>query len=223
MSPRMVPVFLEPTKKRKIVVFGGGMVAYRKCKQFEGFRITVVAERTVQGMDEVCDEIISERFKPSDVPAYLEEAFMAVAATDSAELNAAIRDSAESRGILVNSAHGGGDVLLPSSVRKEGYTVAVSSEGSVPAFPPYVAKMIDGFLGREYDMMLSLLTDLRKDLKDRISLQTDRAAFLAEVLDDHAVWRKLKEGDRKGALDKARTIEGKYAQRTDSTKPRAQS
>lgn len=223
MSPRMVPVFLEPTKKRKIVVFGGGMVAYRKCKQFEGFDITVVAEKTVQNMDEVCDRIVLDRFDPSDVSEYLGGAFIAVAATNSAELNAAIRESAEARGILVNSAHGGGNVLLPSSVRKEGYTVAVSSEGSVPAFPPYVAKAIDGLLGKEYDMMLALLMELRKDLKDRIPLQTERAEFLAEVLDDSAIWRKLKEGDRRGAMEKARAIESGYAQRADSTKPRAQS
>lgn len=35
---RMVPVFLVPTG-RKVVVFGGGAVALRKCRHFEGFRI----------------------------------------------------------------------------------------------------------------------------------------------------------------------------------------
>ena len=223
MSPRMVPVFLEPTKERKVVVFGGGMVAYRKCRQFEGFRITVVADRTVPGMEDVCDELVLEHFDPSDISPFLEGAFIAVAATDSKNLNAAIRDSARSKGVLVNSAHGGGDVLLPSSVRKKHYTVAVSSEGSVPAFPPYVAKKIDGFLGEEYDMMLSLLTDLRKDLKDRIGSQPERAEFLAEVLGDEDIWHMLREGDREGAMEKALDIEEGYTQRADSTNPLAQS
>ena len=165
---RKVPVFLEPTKDRKIAVFGGGMVAYRKCRQFEGFDITVIADRTVPEMDSVCDRIVLAHFDPSDLDQYLDGVFIAVAATDSKALNAAITETAKKHGCLVNSAHGGGDVLLPSSVRKENYTVAVSSEGSVPAFPPYVAKMIDGFLGPEYDLMMDLLRTLRKDLQEKV-------------------------------------------------------
>ena len=92
MSPRMVPVFLEPTKERKVVVFGGGMVAYRKCRQFEGFRITVVADRTVPGMEDVCDEIVLEHFDPSDISPFLEGAFIAVAATDSSIASRSTRD-----------------------------------------------------------------------------------------------------------------------------------
>ena len=207
---RKVPVFLEPTKGRKIAVFGGGMVAYRKCRQFEGFDITVIADRTVPEMDSVCDRIILAHFDPSDLDQYLEGVFIAVAATDSKALNAAITETAKKHGCLVNSAHGGGDVLLPSSVRKENYTVAVSSEGSVPAFPPYVAKMIDGFLGPEYDLMMDLLRTLRKDLQEKVSQQPRRAEFLAEVLDSEEVWDALRAGDSGKAMEIARSIQAKY-------------
>ena len=193
MSPRMVPVFLEPTKERKVVVFGGGMVAYRKCRQFEGFRITVVADRTVPGMEDVCDEIVLEHFDPSDISPFLEGAFIAVAATDSKDLNAAIRDSARSKGVLVNSAHGGGDVLIPSTLHRDGWTVCVSSEGRVPAFPPYVIERIDELLDVSYDRMLALLSELRGDIRGRIETQPERAAFLAKVLADEDIWRLLEE------------------------------
>ena len=186
------------------------MVAYRKCRQFEGFDITVIADRTVPEMEGVCDRIILAHFDPSDLDQYLDGAFIAVAATDSKALNAAIAETAKKHGCLVNSAHGGGDVLLPSSVRKENYTVAVSSEGSVPAFPPYVAKKIDGFLGPEYDLMMDLLRTLRKDLQGRVSQQPKRAEFLAEVLDNQEVWDLLKSGDTEKALEISRTIEAKY-------------
>jgi siroheme synthase, N-terminal domain len=206
----MVPVFLEPTKDRRIVVFGGGAVAFRKCKQFEGFRITVVAEETVPGMEGVCDEIVRGRIDPDDVSPYLDGAFIAVAATSDQSLNSSIRDSAKAAGVLVNSAHGGGDILLPSSVRKKGYTVAVSSEGSVPAFPPYVAERIDGFLGEEYDLMLSLLSDVRKGLKDRVKTQPERAKLLAEILADEDIWHMLENGDIEGARKAAGELEKKY-------------
>ena len=207
---RKVPVFLEPTKDRKIAVFGGGMVAYRKCKQFEGFHITVIADRTVPDMENVCDDIILAHFDPSNLDKYLKGVFIAVAATDSKTLNAAITETAKKHGCLVNSAHGGGDILLPSSVRKENYTVAVSSEGSVPAFPPYVARMIDGFLGPEYDLMMELLKTLRQDLPQRVSQQPRRAEFLAEVLENKEIWDALKDGNTDKALGLSRSIEAKY-------------
>ena len=186
------------------------MVAYRKCRQFEGFDITVIADRTVPEMDSVCDRIVLAHFDPSDLDQYLEGVFIAVAATDSKALNAAITETAKKHGCLVNSAHGGGDVLLPSSVRKENYTVAVSSEGSVPAFPPYVAKMIDEFLGPEYDLMMDLLRTLRKDLQEKVSQQPRRAEFLAEVLDSEEVWDALRAGDSGKAMEIARSIQAKY-------------
>ena len=207
---RMVPVFLKPSKDRRIVVFGGGEVAYRKCRQFRGFDITVIAEDAVDGISEVADRLILAEVVPEDVAGYLDGAFAAVAATNSQELNAAIRDEALRCGVLANSAHGGGDLLLPSSVRKRNFTVAVSSEGSAPAFPPYVASKIDGFLGPEYEDMLDLLTELRKGLKERISRQPDRARFLAEVLADEAVWNLLRNGDRAGAEKEVRKILEKY-------------
>lgn len=223
MAARMVPVFLKPSKGRTVVVFGGGAVAYRKCRQFEGFRITAVAEHTIPELEEVCDEIVHAHIDPADISGFLKGAFIAVAATDSAELNSAIRDSAEKEGIPVNSAHGGGDLLLPSSVRKPHYTVAVSSEGSVPAFPPYVAEKIDGFLGEEYDLMLDLLSKVRKNLKERVKTQPERASYLAEILADEDIWHMLSEGDTEGAAAKARAMEKKYSQRTASANPAAQS
>lgn len=203
-------MFIEPSKERHIVVFGGGSVALRKCRQFEGFHITVIADNVVPEMEKACDKIILEHFEPSSIPGYIKDAFVVVAATDSKKLNLEIASIARAAGILTNSAHGGGDLLLPSSVRKETYTVAISSEGSVPAFPPFMARTIDNLLGEEYDYMLKLLTELRSDFKDRISQQPMRAKFLSEVLGSEEVWRALRDKEYASAMDLARTIEDKY-------------
>lgn len=210
---RKVPVYLEPTKDRRIVVFGGGAVALRKCRQFEGFRITVVAESTVPGTEEACDELILKRLSPSEIADYLKDAFLAVAATDDKTLNSAIVASAKGLGVPVNSAHGGGDVLLPSVVRKEHYSVAVSSEGSVPAFPPYVAKRIDEFLGPEYDLMMEVLMHIRKDLKESVSQQPKRAELLAEILSNEDIWNMLRNGGLEEAVSAAEDIESRYIDR----------
>lgn len=210
-TQRKVPVFLEPSKKRKIVVFGGGNVALRKCTQFTGFDITVIAEKTVPGIEEICDRILLEHFSPDDLDKYLSDCFIAVAATDSKQLNGAIAESARKLGVLVNSAHGGGDILLPSVIRKEHYSVAVSSEGSVPAFPPYVASFIDGILGPEFDLMLDLLIEVRKDLNSFISLQPRRAELLSRILQDRDIWNMLKNGDTENALKASLDLRASYA------------
>mgnify|MGYP002624358759 FL=1 len=38
----MSPIFLSPGKRR-VTVFGGGKVALRKCRHFDGFKIRVVS------------------------------------------------------------------------------------------------------------------------------------------------------------------------------------
>ncbi|MGN0137787.1 MAG: hypothetical protein ACI381_04175, partial [Candidatus Methanomethylophilaceae archaeon] len=112
-----------------------------------------------------------------------------------------IRDLSMSKGIMTNSAHGGGDVLIPSTLKREGYTVTVSSEGRVPAFPPYVIQRIDELLDPSYDRMLELLMMLRREIRTRIPTQPERAKFLADILADGEVWDLLRNDDIQSAFD----------------------
>ena len=124
----------------------------------------------------------------------MEGSDIVVAATSDHALNDMIRDTAMSMGVMTNSAHGGGDVLIPSTLRRDGWTVCVSSEGRVPAFPPYGIERIDEMLDPAYDRMLALLVELRGDIRDRIQTQPARAEFLAGVLADDGIWDLLREG-----------------------------
>ena len=194
----MSPISLSPGN-RLVVVFGGGRVALRKCRHFEGFRIRVVSPEVLPELESLAEEVVREAVDPETATGFMDGADIVVAATASHELNDAIRDVSMSRGIMTNSAHGGGDVLIPSTLHRDGYTVTVSSEGRVPAFPPYVIQMIDGFLDPSYDAMLALLVNLRAVIRDRIPTQPGRAEFLAGVLADEGIWALLREGDSEGA------------------------
>ncbi len=199
---RMSPLLLSPGN-RLVVVFGGGGVALRKCRHFDGFRIRVVSPELIPELEELADEVVKEAVSPETAADLMDGADIVVAATSSHELNDSIRDISMAKGIMTNSAHGGGDVLIPSTLRREGYTVTVSSEGRVPAFPPYVISKIDGFLDPSYDAMLELLIDLRAYIRDRISTQPGRAEYLAKILADDGIWKMLSEGDRDAAYEKA--------------------
>lgn len=194
----MSPILLSPGG-RLVVVFGGGRVALRKCRHFEGFRIRVVSPEVLPELEELADEVVREAVDPDTAGGFMDGADIVVAATASHGLNDSIRDVSMSRGIMTNSAHGGGDVLIPSTLHRDGYTVTVSSEGRVPAFPPYVIARIDEFLDPSYDAMLELLVRLRAVIRDRIPTQPERAAYLASILADEEVWGMLRDGDPEGA------------------------
>lgn len=198
----MSPIYLSP-RGRKIVVFGGGKVALRKCLHFKGFHRTVIAPEVLPELREVADEVIETEIGPQTAAAYMDGADMVIAATSSHDLNDSIRDISMAKGIMTNSAHGGGDVLIPSVLDRPGYSIAVSSGGRVPAFPPYVVKVLDGLLDQSYESMLELLMRIRPIVKERISSQSERAEFLAVVLDDEDVWALLREGKDEEAFGRA--------------------
>lgn len=198
----MSPILLSPGS-RLIVVFGGGPVALRKCRHFEGFRFRIVAETILPELKELAEEIYEVAVDPQTADKFMDGASMVIAATNSHELNDAIRDLSMSKGIMTNSAHGGGDVLIPSTLERNGYKITVSSEGRVPAFPPYVIKAIDEYLDPSYDLMLELLVELRKEIRELIPTQPARAKFLAEVMEDRGIWMLLKQNDLRRARNRA--------------------
>ena len=197
----MSPLYLSPGN-RKVVVFGGGKVALRKCLHFEGFHIKVVALEILPELRKVADEAIEAEVDPKTAASYMDGADIVIAATSSHELNDSIRDISLSKGIMTNSAHGGGDVLIPSVLRRPGYSVTVSSEGRVPAFPPYVVKALDDYLDSSFDAMLDLLVKVRPIVKEKIATQPMRAEFLAKILDDEDIWALLREGKEEEAFTK---------------------
>ncbi len=196
----MSPIILSPGN-RLVTVFGGGNVALRKCRHFEGFRIRVVADRILPELRDLADEVVDSAVDASTAGEYMDGSDIVVAATSDHALNDSIRDLSMSKGIMTNSAHGGGDVLIPSTLKREGYTVTVSSEGRVPAFPPYVIQRIDELLDPSYDRMLELLMMLRKEIRTRIPTQPERAKFLADILADGEVWDLLRNDDIQSAFD----------------------
>ena len=195
MTEHYAPLFIE-TSKLRIMVFGGGNVALRKCRYFEGSEITVMAKEILPELEKMVSKTIIGAI-PDDLKGLIESYDLVMAATDSMELNRRIRDQALSMGVYVNSAHGGGNVLIPSVLEREGYTVAVSSKGKVPAFPPYVVEELDPFLDERFDRMFDLMAEMRGMAMKNIPTQPARRKFLQSVINDSEI-RKAVAEDRMG-------------------------
>ena len=201
MTKHFIPIFVE-SSRLKIIVFGGGNVALRKCRYFSDGEITVITRDILPELEEIASKVVIGDI-PDDVKQLIDPFDLVIAATNDKDLDNRIRDDALFMGINVNSAHGGGNFLIPSVLKRDGYYVAVSSEGKVPAFPPYIVEELDTFLGAKYDRMLDLMVDMRKYALKNISPQHRRREFLEDVIHDKEIQRLVDQGRMKEAKEAA--------------------
>ncbi|MDR1954744.1 MAG: hypothetical protein LBP82_02180 [Candidatus Methanoplasma sp.] len=185
-----------------VLVVGGGQVALRKCMHFEGADITVVSERTVPEIDDIAGTVIKKRTTSSEIKEMMTGFDLVVAATDDMRMNSEIRDEALRLGLYVNSAHGGGNVIIPSVLKRERYTVSVSTEGKLPAFPPFVIGELETFLDDRFDIMFDVLAGSRAICAGK-GTQAERSEYLKRVAGDPEVNMFAKARDAGPAMKRA--------------------
>ncbi|MFC7133442.1 MULTISPECIES: precorrin-2 dehydrogenase/sirohydrochlorin ferrochelatase family protein [Salinibaculum] len=191
----MIPLFHDFGGETVLVV-GGGPVGARKARRFAREAEVVVVSPEFADADFGGAARVREAVDAEAVPGWLERAdpVLVVAATDDADVNAAVAAAARERGILVNraDADGGrdaGSVVVPATVRDDPVVVAVSTGGRSPALSRYlreqIADVVDGA-----GAMAEFAGDLRGELRESYGPEDRRAALRAVVRDD-AVWKGL--------------------------------
>ena len=190
----LIPLYLD-LSTRLVVIFGGGAVGVRKAELFSrygpvrvcslDFSVQLMALATSRG-----DRMETVR---CDLRAgfihLLQGAFLAVPATSDSQLNRAIEEECRSRGILVNSVEGRGEVVVPSVIRRGKVSIAISTE--IPALSRYLRLQLEEQLGSSLSEMARLLSAIRQESKETIPLQKDRATVIWRILEDREVWRLL--------------------------------
>ncbi|MFA4876275.1 MAG: bifunctional precorrin-2 dehydrogenase/sirohydrochlorin ferrochelatase [Methanoregula sp.] len=208
----MIPLFVD-CSGRRILIFGGGDVAARKCAYFSGTGDVTAVSRSFSPEMAVLPvhrrELDLRTLPDEDLSAMIDGAFLVIAAlSDPAENNRIGRICAEKK-ILFNNADGdAGDVILPSVSRGKNYTLAFSTEGSSPAVSRFLRERIE----HDYpllDAMIDLQQRLRTTLKEAEPDQEKRSKVLRAVLADPAIWEMLRT-DPAGAWNEvhARYIHG---------------
>lgn len=203
---KMIPLMISP-KGLKVLIVGGGPVALRKCMHFKGADVTVISKDTVPEIEDMDLALIKRKASASEISRIMSGFDIVIAATDNAVLNSEIRDDALRRGLYVNSAHGGGNVTMPSVLRRDRYTVSVSSGGALPAFPPFVVGELGAFLDGRFDTMFDILLDLRGMCAGK-KTQAERAEFLRKAARDPEVNMFARCGDKASALERGRELWG---------------
>jgi len=199
---RYYPVMLDLTG-RTVLVAGGGEVALRKVEGLVGAGagcIRVVAP-------EISDEIVRApgvecRRQAYDATA-LEGVALAIAATDSAEVNSRVAADCRPRGILCNvvDVPGECDFIVPSILRQGPLVVAVSTGGASPRAAARIRREIEEHFGPAYGLWLDALGRLRQTVQRQVTDGPTR----------RRVFARLSEGDvlaaaEEGAAGLARKV-----------------
>jgi precorrin-2 dehydrogenase/sirohydrochlorin ferrochelatase len=158
----LYPIFLDLDGKRCVVV-GGGEVANRKARKLLQARaeVVVISPEVKPELASIAAEVRRRPYEEGD----LEGAFLAFAATDRREVNAAVAREAVERSIPVNVADepSEGDFALPSTLRRGQLQVAVSTSGASPTLAQRIRRELEDAFSFEWAGIVEELSRARRD------------------------------------------------------------
>lgn len=159
----LYPIFLDLSGRRCVVV-GGGTVANRKARKLLQARaeVVVISPEVKPEIESMAIEVLRRPYKDGD----LEGAYLAFTATDSREVNSSVAREAHERGIFINVADepSEGSFALPSTLRRGGLQVAVSTGGASPTLARGIREELENKFGPEWS---GLVEELRRRRRDR--------------------------------------------------------
>lgn len=191
--PRL-PVFLR-FDDRRVVVVGGGAVAATKIPALlaAGARLTVVAPSIAAAIRQQPVEVIEREFVPADLDGAW---FVTAAATP--EVNRAVREAAETRGVFVNAVDdpANATAYLGGTVARGGVTVAFSTSGQAPALAGLLREAFDALLPEDVDCWVQRAHELSVNhRRDGVAMQS-RRPLLLQALNELYESRERREAGR---------------------------
>lgn len=197
--PPHYPVMLDVIGRLAVIV-GGGQSAMRAAASLakHGADVVVITpDVSTDLMDmEVAGTITIE---PRDyVRGDLEGAMLVIAATGSAETNAAIAAEAWDRNALVNvqADATASTFIVPSVVRRGDLQIAVSTAGKAPSVTRQVRRGIARAHGEEWGAYVRLVAELRTLVITRYGLTEAELAPLFRYVTDSDVLTRLHGGEK---------------------------
>jgi precorrin-2 dehydrogenase/sirohydrochlorin ferrochelatase len=184
---RYFPVFLDIAGKPTVVI-GGGQVALRKVEGLldAGAQVSVVSPALHPDLEASVAagrvKHIARDYHPGDLEGHV----LAFVSTDDPSVNAAVAREGKQRGVWVNAVDDPAncDFIVPGIARRGDIVLAVSTSGGSPALARKLREDLEEFLSEEYALMLDLVAEVRRELRERgVTVEPDvwNAALDAEV------------------------------------------
>jgi uroporphyrin-III C-methyltransferase/precorrin-2 dehydrogenase/sirohydrochlorin ferrochelatase len=176
----MFPAFLD-LAGRKAVVVGGGSVAAGKVEALLAARarVTVIAPDIRPEIEHADVQIVRREFADPD----LDDAWWVVAAAPP-DVNRRVSEAAERRRIFVNAVDDPehATAYLGGVVRRDGVTIAISTDGRAPAIAGLLREAFDALLPREIDTWLRASDEARRTWRSERTPMDQRRPQLLDIL-----------------------------------------
>jgi len=166
-SVSMLPIFLK-LRGRRCLLVGAGNVALDKIGSLlkTGLQLRVVAPEARPEVRQLANEGKLEWVQRAFEPADLDGNFLAIAATDSPDVNTAVYRASVERNILCNSVDDipNCDFFFGSVVSRGDLQIAISTAGQSPAVAQRLRHEIDDQLPDDLGPWLQNLGQLRREV-----------------------------------------------------------
>jgi len=164
------PILLNIQGKKCLVV-GGGEVALRKVQMLveHGANVEIVSPAFCPELNQLVKDGTIQAIHRDYETEDLNDAFLAVAATDDIKTNEKIAAEARKIGILVNVVDKPdiSDFIVPSYFRRGDIIVAVSTSGRSPALARKIRGELERDFKAEYAQLAVIASEVRSELKQR--------------------------------------------------------
>lgn len=179
------PVFLD-LKDRQCIVIGGGSVASRKIKNLinSDAKITLISPQISDDLKQLSDSnriiFLQREYQSTDVV----RAFLVVAATDNAEVNAKIAKDSDKANIMVNVADNPElcSFIFPSILDRSPVTIAVSTGGASPVLARQLRMKLETMIPSACGRLASITEEYREKVKQHFPQQEQRKTFWENAL-----------------------------------------
>jgi precorrin-2 dehydrogenase/sirohydrochlorin ferrochelatase len=171
--------------KSKVLIVGGGKVAYRKAMVILPFvgGLTIVAPIISSSFDSINDNKITF-IRDEYSPKHLDDIRLCIAATDNLSLNDRIVDDCNKRAILCNSVTNSeyGHIAFPCFFTDSDIVISVSTSGNSPMLAKKLRDKLKEDYSKRYYLINSLLGGLRDEYNNKLPSHS-KGAFWSEVVD----------------------------------------
>lgn len=212
LSKNYYPASLDIDGK-KCVVIGGGRIAERKCSPLirAGARVVVISPQLTRGLEVLKKKGLirhtGRQYRRGDMKA----AFMAIAATDSREINLKVFADAAAHKTLLNVVDNPPlcNFIVPSVLRRGPLTIAISTAGVSPAMARTIRESLEGLYSTEVSKYLRFLNTIRAKAMQDIPDKRKRSALLKGLASQKIMRMLFQKGfkeTRRAALTSLRAV-----------------
>jgi precorrin-2 dehydrogenase/sirohydrochlorin ferrochelatase len=194
--PTYYPVWLDLSGKSCVVV-GGGQVAERKIASLleANADVTVVSLQVTQIVSEWIEQGRVKGLLKAYDAEYSKAAFLVIAATNSSDVNEQVYKDAIQRDQLINRVDTPeqSNFIVPAVLRRGKLAIAISTSGASPSLAAEIRQNLEDEYGKEYEIYVEFLGELRFMVQQRIEDPQQRRRILKEVLELN-VLASIREG-----------------------------